>query len=140
MTIIPQQQGTVTDISLHNETSNNLTTTTINLTDDESAAPAITSDPRHLLVAYESRRRSRVHQLNVQWLSQFKNAAGERDGLLGSCHAGLMTSSAIPPLPVLESHPDDVFFKSHKNLEELIDFTVLHESEPFSDDTNNNQC
>ena len=130
---IPQQQGTVTDISLNNKPSN--TTTTMNLTDEESsAAPA--TDPRHLLVAaYASRRRSRVHQLNV-WLSQFKKVAGERDGLrLGSCqHAGLTSSAAIPPLPVLESHPDDVFFKSHKNLEELIDFTVLHE--PFSD-TNN---
>ena len=120
----PQQQGT-TGISLDNKTPN-FTTTMI--TDDESAAPA--TDPRHLLVAYESRRRSRVHQLNV-WLSQFKKVAGEsRDaGVLGSCHAGL-TSSATPPMPVFESHPDDVFFKSHKNLEELIDFTVLHE--PFS--------
>ena len=107
----------------------------MNLTDDESAAPA--TDPRHLLVAYESRRRSRVHQLNV-WLSQFKKVARECDGLLvGSCHAGLIPSSAIPPLPVLESHPDDVFFKSHKNLEELIDFTVLHEPFSSSDDTNN---
>ena len=108
MTIPQQQQGT-TGISLNNMTSN---TTTMVTDDDESAAPA--TDPRHLLVAYDSRRRSRVHQLNV-WLSQFKKVAGERDGVLGSCHAGL-ASSAIPPLPavVLESHPDDVFSRARR--------------------------
>ena len=131
---------------------------------DESVTAA--RDPRNNpLAAYESRRRDRVHQLNVWLMSQAKNAAGKNDDDIscddtmsdtdnnnndGMLHLNILsslfgsrrhgrTSSAQNPPPELKPHPDDLFFKSCRDLADLIDFTVdlsSDESEESMDTTN----